>query len=390
MKIGYFDCFAGAGGDMLVAAMLDAGLDGDFLKSQLSTLGVKGLKVEISETKRRGLRAVRFEPSAPEQGKERNLEEIKKLIRLSKISEKAKETAVRIFERIAEAEGVVHGKDPNDIHFHEIGAVDSIADIVSAAVGLEALGIERVYCSVLSIGGGTVKCRHGLMPVPAPATVELVKGVPVVAGPAEVELLTPTAAGILTTVAAEFGAVPAMKIEAVGCGAGSLDSDKFANIVRLMVGNSSAGESETADTVCLLETNIDDASGELVGAVCEKLLAAGALDAFTTAIYMKRNRPAVKLSVICDVGDTQKFEKMIFQEGSTFGIRRQVLQRSKLQRKFVTVSTEFGEIKIKVGAFDGEVVAVKPEFSDCEAAAKQHGVAVKAVLEAAMTAYGKQ
>jgi len=220
MKIAYFDCFAGAGGDMLVAAMLDAGLDVEFLKAQLATLSLKKLDVKLTETKRCGLRALSFVPVVPKQQQHRNLQQITKIITQSRISEQARKTAITIFERIAQAEAAVHGKDPNDIHFHEIGALDSIVDIVSASIGLEALEVEKVYCSALSVGGGTVKCAHHLLPVPAPATMELLKGIPIVGGPGQVELLTPTAAAILTTVVDQFCPLPSMKIEAVGYGAG--------------------------------------------------------------------------------------------------------------------------------------------------------------------------
>ncbi len=387
MKIAYFDCFAGAAGDMIVAAMLDAGLDAEFLKAQLATLGLKNLDIKITETSRAGLRALSFLPVVPKEHKHRNLGQIAEIIRQSKISEQAKKTAIAVFEKIAQAEGAVHGKDPNDVHFHEVGALDSIVDIVSAAIGLEALGVGNVYCSVLSVGGGTVKCADRLIPVPAPATTELLKGVPIAGGPAQLELLTPTAAAILTTVVDRFCPLPAMKIEAIGYGAGSLESEKFPNVLRLILGQITDEAEANADSVCLLETNIDDVSGELVGSVTEKLFGQGALDVFTTPIYMKQGRPAEQISVICKIEDIQQLEQVLFKEGLTFGVRRQILQRSKLARELVTVQTEFGEIRIKTGILDGKVVNAKPEFSGCISAAKKHNVAVKAVLDAAMTAY---
>jgi hypothetical protein len=387
MKIAYFDCFAGAGGDMIVAAMLDAGLDVEFLKAQLATLGLKNLDIKISQTKRAGLRALSFLPVVPKQQQWRNLNQITEIISQSKISEQAKKTAIAVFERIAQAEGIVHGKDPHNIHFHEVGALDSIVDIVSASIGLEALGLDKVYCSALSVGGGTIECAHQLLPVPAPATTELLKGVPIVGGPGQIELLTPTAAAILTTVVDRFCPLPAMKIEAIGYGAGSLESEEFPNVLRLILGQT-AGEMEAnADSVCLLETNIDDVSGEIVGSVTEKLFKQGALDVFTTPIYMKQGRPAEQISVICKIEDVQQMEQILFEEGLTFGVRRQILQRSKLARQFLTVQTEFGEIRIKTGSLGGKVVNAKPEFSDCSAAAEKHNVAVKAVLDAAMAAY---
>ena len=389
MKIAYFDCFAGAGGDMIVAAMLDAGLDVKFLKSQLATLGLSELDIKAERTRRCGISALSFEPVVPGQRQHQNLEQITRIISQSRISEQAKKTAIRIFNRLARAEAAVHAQNIQDIHFHELGAVDAIVDVVSASIGLEALGIEKVYCSVLSIGGGTVNCAHGLMPVPAPATAELLKAVPVVAGPEQAELLTPTAAAILTTVVEQFRPLPAMKIEAIGYGAGRLQSEKFPNVLRLLLGQTTDEDAANVDSVCLLETNIDDAAGEVVGLAAEKLLAEGALDVFTTPIYMKHNRPAVKISVICRLDDTERLERLLFEQGLVLGVRKQTLQRSKLPREFVTVQTEFGEVKIKLGLLNGKVVSAKPELADCAQAARKHNVPVKTVQDAAMAAYNK-
>ncbi|MHC4156045.1 MAG: nickel pincer cofactor biosynthesis protein LarC [Planctomycetota bacterium] len=389
MRIAYFDCFAGAAGDMIVAAMLDAGLDAEYLRAQLATLGIAGLDVRIAETTRAGLRAVKFGPVTPEQPEHRNLEQITKIISQSKITAKAKQTAVAIFDKLAHAEAAVHGKDPNEIHFHEIGAIDSIVDIVSACIGLEALGVDKVYCSALSVGGGTVQCDHGTMPVPAPATAQLLKGIPVTAGPMQAELLTPTAAAILTSVTDQFGPLPPMKIESIGCGAGSMDPDEFPNVLRLILGRTVPEDSADADTVCLLETNVDDVTAELIGFVTEKLLEVGALDVFSTSIVMKHSRPAVKISVICSPELAPTMERLLFEQGLTFGIRKQFLQRTKLVRDFVPVRTEYGQIRIKTGMFNGKIINAKPEFSDCAAAADKHNVAVKTVAEAAIAAYNK-
>ena len=390
MRIAYFDCFSGAAGDMIVAAMLDAGLDFEYLKNQIATLGLNGLALKVNETKRAGLRAVQFVPVIAEGHHHRNLSDITKIINDSRIGEKPKQTAIKIFERLAEAEAAVHGKEPKDIHFHEVGAIDSIVDIVSAAIGLDALGIEKVYCSTLAVGGGCVRMAHGTLPVPAPATAELLKGVPTVGGPIEKELLTPTGAAILTTVAESFGPLPEMKIEATGYGAGTMDCEQFPNVVRLILGEVLDKSAATADSVCLLETNIDDVSGEVIASAMDKLLGAGALDVFTTAITMKHNRPATKLSVICETKDTGKLEQIIFEAGLTFGIRRQILQRSKLAREFVTVATQFGKIPIKIGKFGGKVVNAKPEFADCARAAEKHNIPVQRVRDAAIRAYSEK
>jgi hypothetical protein len=388
MKIAYFDCSSGAAGDMITAAMLDAGLDIEFLRARLATLGIKKFEIRAAETKRAGLHAMSFVPHIPDEHHHRNLEDITKIIKNSGISDKAKQTAIAIFDRLAQAEAAVHGKEPMDIHFHEVGALDSIVDIVSAAVGLDALGIEKVYCSPLAVGGGWIKMAHGQFPAPAPATLELLKGVPTVAGPIDKELLTPTGAAILTTVAAGFGPLPQMKIEATGYGAGTLDCEQFPNVVRLILGQVTEESAATADSVCLLETNIDDVSPEVVACAMDKLLGEGALDVWTEPITMKHNRPAVKLSALCNVGDVGKVEQTIFSAGLTFGIRRQLMQRSKLAREFVTVATRFGDIKIKVGKLGDKIVNAKPEFADCARAAEKHKASVKEVLESAMRAYG--
>ncbi len=389
MKIAYFDCFAGASGDMIVAAMLDAGLDAESLKAQLATLGIECLDIKLTETQRCGIRAISFEPVTPKQCHHRNLEQITKIISRSKISEQAKKTAITIFKRIAQAEATVHNKDPDDIHFHEVGALDSIVDIVSASIGVQALGVKKVYCSALSVGGGAIKCAHSLLPVPTPATAELLKGIPIIGGPAETELLTPTAAAILTTIVDRFCPLPSMKIETVGYGAGSLQSEEFPNVLRLILGQTAGENAANVDSICLLETNIDDVSGELIGFTTENLLKHGALDVFTTPIYMKQNRPAVQISVLCKVKDARQLEQVLFEQGLTLGIRKQILQRTKLAKDFVTVQTKFGGIKIKIGTLGGKVLNAKPEFSECVSAAKKHNVPVKTVLDAAITAYKK-
>ena len=387
MKIAYFDCCAGAGGDMITAAMLDAGLDEKYLREQLATLGIEKLTINISETKRCGFRGVRFEPTAPQQAAHRSLEQITKLITDSCITDSAKQKAIEIFNKLAHAESTVHGKKPNDIHFHEIGAVDTIVDIVSACIGFETLGVQKVYSSNLTVGGGSVEISHGLIPVPAPATVELLKGVPIEGGPGTAELLTPTAAAILTSFICRFGPLPAMKIETIGYGAGSLDFEKLPNLLRLIVGQTVEPDAENADTICLIESNIDDITGEQIGFAIDSLLAQGALDVYCTPLIMKHNRCGTQLSVICKPCDAEKFEKLIFQQGLTFGIRRQMIERSKLSRNFVTVKTHFGEIRIKIGRLEGKIVNVKPEFADCAAAATKHNVSAKTVLNVAMMAY---
>jgi len=387
MKIAYFDCSAGAAGDMIVGAMLDAGLDCDFLKAQIATLGIEKLDISIKRTIRAGLDAVKFEPVLPKQRQHRNIKDITAIIEQSGISDGAKATATLIFENLARAEAAVHGKELGEVHFHEVGALDSIVDVVAAALGIEALGIEKAYCSPLRVGGGTVKCEHGTLAVPAPATVELLKGVPICGGPIKAELVTPTAAAVLTTIVDEFGFLPPMRGISVGYGAGTLDPSDFPNVVRLIIGQAEAEDSVEADCVCVLESNIDDVTGEVLGFVMGQLMEAGALDVFTMPIVMKQSRPGIVLTVICKVADAERLERLIFEQGVTLGIRRQVLARSKLRRDFVAVETDFGEITVKRGWLGGRVVSAKPEFSECAAAAEKHGVAIRAVMDAVMATF---
>jgi pyridinium-3,5-bisthiocarboxylic acid mononucleotide nickel chelatase len=389
MKIAYFDCFSGAGGDMIPAAMLDAGLSEELLARQIATLGIHDVQLKVSHTTRCGIKAVRFEPVAPHQHHHRHLADILHIINNSSISQSAKERSAEVFKKLAVAEAHVHGTDISSVHFHEVGAVDSIVDIVSACIGIEELKIEKVYCSPLALGGGTVKSEHGILPVPAPATAELVKNVPTFGGPEQIELLTPTAAAILTTFATSFCTMPAMTIEKIGHGAGSRDSKTLPNIVRLVIGEAAAGAATDSDYVMLLEANCDDITGELTGHIVERLMTQGALDAFTMPIYMKHSRPAILLSALCKPQDASQIEKFLFEQGITLGIRRQILQRSTLKRDFVTIATAYGEIKIKRGFMNDKVVFAKPEFSDCEKAAEQHKVPAKTILDAAIVAYRK-
>ncbi len=302
-----------------------------------------------------------------------------------------KEKAIKIFEKLAAAEAKVHGVSGEEIHFHEVGAADAIMDIVGACVGLELLGVEKVYCSAPAVGGGTVECAHGRLPIPAPATAELIKGIEIKSTDVEAELLTPTGAAILTSLAFDFGPLPSMRIEAVGYGVGQRDHPELPNVLRLFVGQEVKVESGKVehDEVWVLEANIDDASGELIGHVTEKLQEAGALDVFCTAISMKKNRPGTQISVICRLTDATKLENILFQESTTFGVRRHICHRSILAREHQTVATPFGSIRVKVGYFDGRAMSWSVEFEDCRQAAEQYQVTAKEVIAAATAGYRK-
>lgn len=392
MRIAYFDCFSGAAGDMIVAACLDAGAPQEVLREQLGHLRLDEAELHIEKVNKKGIAATSFEPRLRDTSTascpHRTFETIVTLIEQAHLSDQVKGNAIKIFTRLAEAEAKVHGTSPADVVFHELGAVDAIIDIVGSCVALEALKLDKVYCSPLITGSGMVECAHGILPIPAPATAELIRGVPLGHSEASFELLTPTGAAILTTLAAEFGAMPAMSITDIGYGAGQYDNPDMANVLRVLIGETieQAGDRES-DEVYLLEANVDDATAELIGHVTEKLLGAGALDVYCTAIMMKKNRPGTLLSVICQSDDAAKLERLIFLESTTFGIRRQLCHRSILTRAQQTVETVFGPIGIKTGRLDGRTATCSVEFEDCREAAERHGVPVKDVMSAAMAAY---
>ncbi len=393
MKIAWFDCFSGAAGDMLTACLLDAGLDKDALFNAIRTMKIDGLEIKTETVKRAGIASLWFEPVFPPQHHHRHLKDIVKIIQESQIPEKAKQNAIGVFEILAKAEAAVHGTTMEKIHFHEVGALDSITDIVSFCVGIELLGIDSVYASVLSVGGGIVQCDHGKMPVPAPATAEILKthNMPFCGGPIEKELLTPTAAALLAHFVKEFTSVPKMKIESSGYGAGTLDSKEIANVTRVLIGTSEPTEPSDLDhdTVLCMETNIDDVSCETIGYVTGLLFDNDALDVWTTPIYMKKNRPAVKLSVLCEYQHADQLKQIIFKQGITLGIRCTQYKRDKLKRGIETVETSFGPVRIKTGTLGGETVFIKCEHADCERIAKKNALSIEQIRWEAMERYWK-
>ena len=415
MKIAYFDCFSGAAGDMIVGACLDAGVSSDYLRSELARLGLDQVELKIEKVSKNGIAATSFQPiiknhhhhhhhsdsDSDAHGSgycrehkhpaHRNLQTIIEIINGAGFSDKVTQQAVKIFQRLAQAEAKVHGTTEDQIHFHEVGADDAILDIVGSCLALEALGVEKVFCSRLTVGSGTVRCEHGVLPVPAPATVELIKGIEITHSGAQVELLTPTGAAILTGLADSFGSMPPMKITGDGYGAGQRDIAEFPNVLRLLVGETvESGQQANADEVCVLEANIDDATAELIGYVSEKLLEAGALDVYCTAIVMKKNRPGTLITVLCRPADAARMEQIMFRESTTFGIRRHSCRRSILPRDYCTVDSPYGKIRIKQGYFDGSVITGSVEFDDCQKAAEKHNVPVKQVISAAMAAYERE
>jgi uncharacterized protein (TIGR00299 family) protein len=389
----YFDCFNGAGGDMIVAALLDAGVDAARLEHDLGLLGVEGYRLAIEKIQKQGFAATRFLVNAETDGQpHRHLRDIRAILDASRLPERVRARATTAFERLANAEARAHGVALEAVHFHEVGAIDAIVDVVAAMLALEQLQPRRVLCSPLPVGSGTVQCAHGTMPVPAPATALLLTGVPIAATEETGELLTPTAAAILTTVCDSFGALPAMTISAVGMGAGTRDGVHRPNLLRVLGGTATEADAASAesDTVTVLAANIDDTPGEWTGYCLTRLLEAGARDAFCVPISMKKQRPGVVLTVICDSADVARLEAIMFAETSTFGIRRYVAQRSKLAREHETVATPFGAIRVKLGRRGDTLVQVAPEYDDCVAAARAHGVALRQVMAAARQAWSEQ
>lgn len=387
MRIAYFDCFSGAGGDMIAAALIDAGADPDALRGQLDSLGLAGYQLEIGKVSKQGFAGTRFrvelDASAPRP--HRHLKHVVEIIERSSLSERAQATSIAVFRRLAEAESKVHGCAMDEVHFHEVGAVDAILDVTSAAICLELLGIKRVDCSPLPVGSGTITCEHGVMPVPAPATAELLHGVPIAASEETGELTTPTAAAILTTLAEGYGPVPAMRLQSTGYGAGTREGRRRPNLLRVLIGESSAsGES---DLVSILETNLDDATPQTVAFATERLLATGALDVYTVPIGMKKGRAGVLLTVLCDVQRTAEFEKIIFAETPTLGIRKVQAQRAKLHRRIETVQTVYGPIRVKLAEHGGTIVTASPEYEDCREAALREGIPLRVILETARLAW---
>jgi uncharacterized protein (TIGR00299 family) protein len=451
MRIAYLECFSGVSGDMFLGALVDAGVPARLLEETVAALGV-GAKLEISRVVRSGISATkvdvwvdgekdmpreeywakqdvaralspakadhdhthvhghdhshghshhenteqsRAKAPAPHEHEHahphRGLNEIRQIISAAAISESAKDTAIRTFEALGAAEAKIHSVPVESIHFHEVGAADAIVDIVCAAVGAETLGVDEIVCSRLNVGGGTVKCAHGTFPVPAPATVELLKGVPVYSSGIEAELVTPTGAAIAKTLATRFSAFPEMKIEKSAYGAGSRDFPGHPNVLRLVIGEALpvlAGKTKS-ETVSVLEANLDDLNPQVFGYVMDRLLEEGALDVFGMPVQMKKNRPGTLLTVLCKPEDAEKLAQLIFSETTTLGVRRREESRQTLARRWESVRTEWGEVRIKIASMNGTVTNYAPEYEDCRRIAAEHHVPLKTVMQEASRAYSK-
>ncbi len=383
MRVAHFDCFSGASGDMVLGAVIDAGVPVEAIRAALDSLQLP-LKLEVERVKRCGFAATKATVEAADQEDYRFLPDVEAILAKGALTPKQRELADTIFRKVAVAESTVHGMPLERVHFHEVGALDSIADIVGAAVGLDLLGVEKFTSTPVPTGSGTVKCAHGIMPVPTPGTLELLKGVPLAPSTIKTELTTPTGAAILTTVVSEWTATPSMVVERVGHGSGTKDFMEQPNILRLMVGVATAGRKAAGgetDTVAVLETNLDDVAPEVIGYCVERLFAAGALDVFAVPIQMKKQRPGVLLSVICENEKVGELEAIVFRETGTFGVRRTTATRSKLKRAAVEIQTAWGPVKAKRGFRDGFEI-VTPEYDDCARVAREHGVPLRDVYAA--------
>lgn len=444
MRIAYLECFSGISGDMFLGALVDAGVPWRLLEDTVAALGL-GATLESSRLLRSGISATKVDvwvegekdmpreeywaqktaerpsPSgaehvhggedhhhaghrhvhphsqshehaeavaSPHTHAHRGLWEIRKVISDAKISDSAKRTAISIFEALGAAESKIHDVPVEQIHFHEVGAVDAMVDIVCAAVGAEALGVEEFVCSALNVGGGTVRCAHGTFPVPAPATVELLKHAPVYSSGVEAELVTPTGAAIVKTLVRRFAAFPQMKIEKTGYGAGSRDFEQHPNLLRLVIGEATTSHQLTnSETISVLEANLDDLNPQVFGYVLDRLLEEGALDVFSLPVQMKKNRPGTLLTVLCKSEDAGKLTQLIFAETTTLGVRQRDEVRQTLARRWENVRTPWGEVRIKIASMNGTVTNYAPEYEDCRRIALEHHVPLKTVMQEALRAY---
>jgi len=447
-RVAYLDCFSGISGDMFLGALVDAGVPVKWLEQTVSALDL-GARIEVSRVLRSGISATRVDvwignekdmpreeywaqqakhnqehphehtqqhehqharvhphdhATGDPQHTHRGLKEIREIIGRAPIEGAAKQTAISIFEALGAAEAKIHGIEVDKVHFHEVGAVDAIVDILCAAVGIDSLNIDDWVCSPVNVGGGTVHCVHGTFPVPAPATVELLKDAPVFSSGVQAELVTPTGAAILNVIADRFAAIPAMKMQSSGYGAGSREFDGHPNVLRLLVGeavekqvirsaqddrlnlsNNKIGLSE--ETIAVLEANLDDLNPQVFGYVVDRVLDAGALDVFSTAVQMKKNRPGVLLTVLCRPEDSDGLRKLLFAETTTLGIRMRNETRQVLARRTVAVSTPWGEVRMKVANLNGTVANYAPEYEDCRRIATERQIPLKQVMQEATRVY---
>ncbi|MCK4428120.1 MAG: nickel pincer cofactor biosynthesis protein LarC [candidate division Zixibacteria bacterium] len=387
MKIAYFDCFSGISGDMILGALVDAGLDSKELESELGKLKISGFKLRMEKTIRKGISGTKFSVDINEHRVERHLKDIIEIVDQSDLGDEVKNLSKKIFKELATVEAKIHNKSIEEIHFHEVGGLDSIIDVIGSVIGIKKLGIEAVYSSKVHVGTGFVECEHGTIPVPAPATLELLKGMPIYSRGIQAELVTPTGACILKTLSKSFGVMPEMKVGEIGYGAGSRGLE-IPNLLRVYIGETNPREYEK-DEVILIETNLDNMSPELFDYTCEMLLKQGVLDVFMTPIFMKKTRPATMLSVLATPDKLEEALSIIFTETTTLGVRIQGLERKKLERGIISVKTRFGEIKVKVSKIGKQIKNIAPEYEDCKKIAIKQQIPLKDVYDEARRAAQK-
>lgn len=394
MRIAYFDCFSGISGDMFVGALLDAGLKIEILEKELNKLNLSGYQLEVNKVLKKGISASQFKVKIQEKGVERRFKDILNILEESKLDEEIKNEVKKIFFKIAEAESKIHQEDIEKIHFHEIGGLDSIIDISSAVIGIKTLEIKEIYSSPLPLGKGFVQCAHGILPLPAPATLELLKNIPTYSGGMESEMVTPTGAAIISTLTKDFGERPLMKIEKIGYGAGEREFS-IPNLLRVSIGEKILSDRDLMDgyvhdEALLIETNIDDMNPEFYDYIMDKLFSQGALDVFLTPIQMKKNRPAHMFSIIVYEQNLKEILKVLFSESTTLGVRIKEVKRLKLTQQNFIAETKYGKIKVKVGIFKEDIKTIAPEYQDCQKIAQQYQVPLKEIYEEAKkVAYDK-
>lgn len=387
MKIAYFDCFSGISGDMVLGAFLDAGLKLESLKKELKKLPLKNYQIQAEAVQKAGIGAIKVDIQAEEKGIVRTWTNVRNLIEDSKLSADQKKKCTEVFLKIASAEAKIHRRDIDQVHFHEVGAVDSILDVAGAVIGLSLLNIDVVYSSSLPTGMGYKKTEHGMIPIPAPATLEILKDVPLYSRGITAELVTPTGAAIIKTFAKSFGEMPPMKLTSVGYGAGSQDLE-IPNVLRVVIGESLS--TEEYDEKSVIETNIDDSNPEFSAYIMDKLLEAGAADVWLTPIYMKKSRLGLKFSVLSPKGAEDKIMKTLFEETNTLGVRISRQFRRTVIRKEIEVKSKYGKAKVKIGFLEGKAITISPEYEDCAKLAKDADVPIKAVYEAVKKAAEKE
>jgi uncharacterized protein (TIGR00299 family) protein len=379
MKIAYFDCFSGVSGDMILGALIDAGLDIRELESELGKLKISGYRLKAEKTARNGISGTKVNVDITEQNVKRGLKDIVGIVEQSDLDDDIKDLSKKAFKELAMVEAKIHGRDIEEIHLHEAGGLDSIIDVVGSFIGIKKLGIDAVYSSKIHVGTGFVECQHGVLPVPAPATLAMLKGIPIYSRGIEAELATPTGVCVLKTLSKSFGIMPEMKVEKIGYGAGSRELET-PNLLRVYIGEAEGGEYEE-DEVIVVETNVDNMNPEILAYASESLLKQGALDVFMTPVFMKKDRPGTMVSVVTTQEKLDEILSVMFTEITTLGVRLHRLERRKLSREVVSVKTRFGEIEVKIAKIGNQIKNIAPEYESCKEIAVKQGIPLKNVYD---------